>query len=192
MGRPSVASERVEQILRAVGRCVVRFGIDGLTLEKVAAESGLSRSHVRHYVGNKSDLIALYRDRVIELNTPPALSAAADAGLSATELVMHLYFNPEADLDEYATIDAILAAARHDPGLLSDVRSVYEAMERFIASAAAADHPDWDRSRADDVAAQTLTLAYGFWGMTGVGLISGRSESVRDLARNLLGLDPHT
>src|SRR5690349_658791 len=57
MGRPSMATERNEQIMRATGRGLRRYGLAGTTLERVSEESGLSRSHVRHYVGNRDDLL---------------------------------------------------------------------------------------------------------------------------------------
>lgn len=57
MPRPSVKKERTEEIMQAFERCVVNYGVEGSTLERLAEESGLQRSLIRHYVGNRDDLI---------------------------------------------------------------------------------------------------------------------------------------
>ncbi len=66
MPRPSKKEERTEQILQAFQRCVARYGLEGSSLERVAEESGLQRSLVRHFVGNRNELIKLLALRVIE------------------------------------------------------------------------------------------------------------------------------
>jgi len=188
MGRPSVADERIATILSATSRCIARHGVDGTTLEKVAAECGLSRSHVRHYVGNRADLVELFRARILDRYAPPDPADAAALGLAAAEFALRFLFDDEADFDEYAAIDAILAAARHDESLRSDVLAAYTRIEAFIAAAIAADHPDWAHDRVAAAAAQVLMLVYGHWTMSSVGLASTRTSAARELAAELMGL----
>lgn len=190
VGRPSLRGERTSAILDATSRCVARFGVEGTTLEQIAAESGLSRSHVRHYVGNRADLIALFRERIITRNTPPDLVEALEPGASATRLVLRHLFDQPADLDEYAAVDAILAAARHDAALREEVRGVYVRLEEFIAAAVIADHPDWDEPRVATAASQVLYLAYGHSTMLSLGLESTRSGAARSLAAQVLQIPP--
>jgi len=102
VGRPSLAEERIATILAATGRSIARNGVNGTTLEKVAAESGMSRSHIRHYVGNRADLIALFRTRILQRYAPPSLADAEVTGISATEYALNFLFDHEVDLDEYA------------------------------------------------------------------------------------------
>ena len=66
MGRPSKKAERTEEIFQAFQRCVIRFGLEGSTLERIAEEAGLQRSLVRHYVGNRSELVEQLAERTIE------------------------------------------------------------------------------------------------------------------------------
>ncbi len=63
MPRPSKVEERREQILDAFERCVVRSGIQGTTLEQVAQEAELPRSLVRHFIGNRDDMVAAVFER---------------------------------------------------------------------------------------------------------------------------------
>lgn len=84
-------------VLAAAGRCIARHGIDGATLEKVAVESSMSRSHVRHYVGNRADLFAVFRSRILKRYAPPDLAEAQAADLD--------------DYAAYARIEAFVAEA---------------------------------------------------------------------------------
>ncbi len=65
MGRPDLSAVRTTEILDAFERCVARFGLEGSSLERVAEEAGMKRSILRHYVGNRDDLIRALADRVI-------------------------------------------------------------------------------------------------------------------------------
>lgn len=186
MGRASLKEERTAAILDAVGRCIARFGMESMTLEQIAAESGLSRSHVRHYAGNRADVIDLFRKRITARHTPPALSEAVEPGASATEFVLHYLFDQPADLDEYAAIDAIIAAARHNAVLHEEIQTIYAQVEAFITAAIIADHPDWEQRRIAETASQTLYLAYGYLTMVSVGLRSTQLGSARALVARIL------
>lgn len=64
MGRPDLTETRRAEILDAFERCVARYGLDGSSLELVAEEAGMKRSVVRHYVGNREDMIVALAERV--------------------------------------------------------------------------------------------------------------------------------
>ena len=66
MGRPSLVAQRTAEILDAFERCVARFGMEGSSLEVIAAEAGMKRSILRHYVGNREQLVHALAERVIE------------------------------------------------------------------------------------------------------------------------------
>ncbi|WCE31765.1 TetR/AcrR family transcriptional regulator [Vibrio sp. SCSIO 43137] len=63
MPRPSLKAERTEAILDAVERVVIRDGISGVTLEKIAEEAGMRRTLLRHNIGNREQLIEAFLDR---------------------------------------------------------------------------------------------------------------------------------
>lgn len=65
MGRPSLAKQRKSEILEAFGRCVARYGLEGSSLEKIAEEAGMKRSILRHYIGNRDELIEELAQKVI-------------------------------------------------------------------------------------------------------------------------------
>jgi len=186
VGRPSIADERVEQILAATGRAFARYGVEGATLERVAAEAGLSRSLVRYFVGNREDLVALYRQRLLDRYS--ALPEESVDGVPATALLLEALFDDEPDLDDYAAIDAILAAARYDDALREDVLAFYLRMESSIARAVRHDHADWDEQRVSEAAYQVLTAVYGHWTMHSLGFPADRAAAAREQARAALGV----
>ncbi len=65
MGRKSLAKERRENLLDAFERCIVKYGLEGTTLKQVAEEAGMTRSIIRHYIGNRDDLVDALIERVI-------------------------------------------------------------------------------------------------------------------------------
>ncbi|MEM6774481.1 MAG: TetR/AcrR family transcriptional regulator [Pseudomonadota bacterium] len=64
MARPSKKNQRREEIIDAFERCVVRFGLEGSTLQRVADESGLARPLIHHNVGNRDDLLRALLERL--------------------------------------------------------------------------------------------------------------------------------
>ncbi|HEU4325664.1 MAG TPA: hypothetical protein VFS21_21165 [Roseiflexaceae bacterium] len=56
MGRKSRAEVRRAEILAAFERCIVRWGFD-VPLEQIADEAGVRRSLIRHYLGNRDELV---------------------------------------------------------------------------------------------------------------------------------------
>jgi len=65
MARPSLAATRREQILDALERCLARDGLEGTSLESVAAEAGVARPVIRHYFGNRDALLAAAVKRAV-------------------------------------------------------------------------------------------------------------------------------
>lgn len=57
MGRKSMAEARRAEILAAFERCIARDGLD-VPLERIADEAGVQRSLIRHYLGNRDELVA--------------------------------------------------------------------------------------------------------------------------------------
>ncbi len=65
MARPDLSAERTEQILDAFERSVIKHGIEASSLEKVAQEAGVKRPIIRHYIGNREQLILALAERVV-------------------------------------------------------------------------------------------------------------------------------
>ncbi len=66
MPRPSLKAERRQEILNAIERVVIREGVNGATLEKIAEEAAMRRSLLRHNIGNREQLLTAFLDRFFE------------------------------------------------------------------------------------------------------------------------------
>ncbi len=80
MGRPSLAEQRTVEILDAFERCVGRYGLHGSSLDRIAEVAGMKRSILRHYVGNRDELVLALARRVIA-----KFESFFDSHLEATE-----------------------------------------------------------------------------------------------------------
>lgn len=83
MPRPSLKSQRSEEILDAYMTCVARFGLEGATQERIAAEAGVKRPLLRHYLGNREQMIAALNTHVA--GSFNALTSELDDVLASTE-----------------------------------------------------------------------------------------------------------
>ncbi len=118
MARPSLKDQRAEEILTAFARCVARFGLEGATLEKIADEAGVARPAVRHFVGNRDDLIQALIEHV-ERDYAQKLDALF-AWLPAegrVQAILDLLFDPAyfSTSDDVALAQALTAASRQYP-----------------------------------------------------------------------------
>ncbi|MEM9621694.1 MAG: helix-turn-helix domain-containing protein, partial [Pseudomonadota bacterium] len=86
MPRPSVATERRAEILEAFEACALRKGLQATTLADVAEEAGLPRPLVRHFMGNRDDMVAGLIERMMERaidDIEQALAAAEPASANS-------------------------------------------------------------------------------------------------------------
>lgn len=65
MPRPSLKDQRSQEILDAYLTCVARFGLDGATQERIAQMAGVKRPLLRHYLGNKDEMVTALADYVV-------------------------------------------------------------------------------------------------------------------------------
>lgn len=116
MGRPSLAAERTEQIVLAACRCVARYGLDEATLEQISLESGLSRGHIRHYVGSRDNLMNLVWARVSETFLSRLTHVGtADPHEHVERLLDHLYETGDSTGAAMPDLGAfLLSGAHHD------------------------------------------------------------------------------
>lgn len=157
-GRPSVARERRAQIFEAALACIRRDGIVGTTLEGIAREAGMSRGHVRHFAGNRDDIIVGAARHFYADESPTDAGRAA----SVPEVLDHLFGSeftrPD---DDNRVVHRLIDASRTLPALAGVLVEAYGSMQTDIERAIAAEAPEGDASARDDVAYAVLCLALG-------------------------------
>lgn len=143
MPRPSVKKERTEEILQAFERCVVRYGVEGSTLERLAEESGLQRSLIRHYVGNRDDLIKALLQRFLkesDRQTELLINHLPEKNTAAT-LVEYLFDDNYSDSHDALIASALFGAAANIEYLAKPLQASTESFINAIASVLSKTHP---------------------------------------------------
>lgn len=187
MGRPSVMEERHEQIMQAAARCVVRYGLGGLTLERIAGEAGMSRGHVRHYAGNKDELV-LALARWVHGRSDPSADAGAHGGELDTEGLLDYLYGDEfsGPSDENAVIVEFHNASRTNDALRQVMSTGYQQTLDEIYRSLQTAHPEDGEKRLRDRAYVMLSLAVGHAFLSDLDRSAVFGEVVRAAASELL------
>ncbi|BBH71428.1 hypothetical protein ACTI_81130 [Actinoplanes sp. OR16] len=189
MGRPSMAAERTEQIMQATARCLRKSGLAGTTLERVAEESGLSRSHVRHYVGNRDDLLRgfanwLYTGYEAEFIDKIAGAADREKLPIAMDYLFSTGFLPIGDDD--TVIRELITAGITDESIRGILQTRYTQAVQAVEEALAAEYPASSPGARRSVAYGLWCLALGNSTMAELQLPVASGGLIRTAAEGLL------
>jgi AcrR family transcriptional regulator len=66
MGRKSLEKERTRQLMESFIKCIAENGLTNTSLEDVAVKAGMTRSIIRHYIGNRDAFVDELIDYIIE------------------------------------------------------------------------------------------------------------------------------
>ncbi|KAB2379018.1 TetR/AcrR family transcriptional regulator [Actinomadura montaniterrae] len=188
MGRPSLAAERREQILRAAARSVARHGLAGSTQERIAAAAGMSRSHVRHYVGNRDELIDALWDHVITPYFASMRDALNDREPAARlpALVDYLFGPQMARNEDDLVIEALISGAMHDVRLRGRIYESYARLEREIAGTIRDAVPGCGQAESLQLAYALICMAFGHSTLAPLPFPATRQAGMKALAAQLL------
>lgn len=162
MARPSVAAERREQIIDATMTTIAEHGIRGATLDRIADAAGMSRGHVRHFVGNRDRLlldvaVAVFSDPDGEVGS--ILPAEAEDIDGALDYLFGVEFlSPDR---ENAVVLGLVELSRTTPGIADVLTASYTATRVHLARLVARAHPDASEAACIAVAYGLLTCALG-------------------------------
>ncbi len=154
MARPDLSLERSEQILHAFSRCVARRGIDATSLEDVAGEAGVKRAIIRHYIGNRDDLVEAFLDRLETRlrrdNDEMRAWFAANPGVG--NLPAYLLWDGDDSEDDLPVLESVFAAARRDPAIAKRLTGWLEDFADAVGDVLRASFPDAEENEVRDVA----------------------------------------
>ena len=190
MGRRSLQAERKEQILVAFERCVAAHGLEGTTLERVAAFAGLGRPAIRHNIGNRDALIAAALERIVQKHED-AYASLVD-GLPATgrgdAVLRYLFGGPFSSGDpdeEDMVLDELFALRHRDADIAVRLDAVYRRLQQTLASVLVAEHSA-TAGACRRVAYLVMALAYGHSTFQGLGVGKRRSPAAFRAAQRMV------
>ncbi len=161
MARPSVAAERREQIIEATVRTIAERGITGASLDRIADTAGMSRGHVRHFVGNRDRLLLDTARWVFSDETGAA--AVLPTQISTLTGALDYLFGPEFTTSdaENAVVLGLVELSRTTPEIAEVLTTAYASTSDLLGKLVSAEHPDSSAEECAMVADGVLNSAIG-------------------------------
>ncbi len=143
MPRPSLKDQRSHEILDAYLTCVARFGLEGATQARIAEEADVKRPLLRHYLGNKDEMINALSDHVIAgfAMSLDGLQQTLPDKATPSDLVDALFSESDGtDPRLMLAYQALVAAVPDRPelrqGLLDSLTDFFDVVEEILRHAA--------------------------------------------------------
>jgi AcrR family transcriptional regulator len=188
MGRPPIGEERRDEILAAFERCVVRKGIAKTTLADVAEEAGQPRPLVRHFIGNRADMVSALIDRLLERGESQLTRSPAGRDTQHTvELLIEAAF---ADPTTNILIMELWHLALRDDLLRKRLAAIYEGLILEVAALEGSAGEKAGEGREHAFAA--VSMAFGAAFFRHLGVHPGNHETVRSALAHILTDDGTT
>ncbi len=144
MPRPSLKEQRSEEILDAFLTCVARFGLEGATQEHIATEAGVKRTLLRHYLGNRDQMISALTEYVVSgfAQTTDVLAQLLGPEGSLEQLI-NILFDQREDSDPRLMLayQAMVASVDNYPDMRAPLLQSLQQFLSVIETAAQRSHP---------------------------------------------------
>lgn len=192
MVRPSVADERRTQIIEATLRTIAAQGIAKTSLDRIADAAGMSRGHVRHFVGNRDQLLVdtaryLYSDGGDgELGVMPRNTPDLEASLE------YFFGGPFTEAsDEDAIVLGLAELAKTDENIAAVLAEAYGNTRRQLVHQVAAAYPRATPDECEWAAASILAAAMGNVFINDFDRTPSRTHQVRVGVERMVGSLSH-
>lgn len=188
MGRKNLSEERTAEILDAFARCLIRYGLD-TSLDQVAQEAGMTRSIIRHYIGNREEVVNVLVERITAdfLAELRAEAARIPQGqmIAAT---LDFLFGDEAGYDETDKLifDVMMTAQDRYPQAKQAIIAMFEELITMFADDLRGAYPQTDEAGCRAVAYSVLALAMSNESLMGLGMDRRYRAAARASAEALI------
>ncbi|WP_028469027.1 TetR/AcrR family transcriptional regulator [Neptunomonas japonica] len=188
MGRPSKKAERTEQILQALQRCVARYGLEGSTLERISEEAGLQRSLVRHFAGNRTELVTQLADRVIERSDKQwseFISYLPEQDITSA-LLNGLFTEDHSDAEFVLVIESLIFAAGQDEPLRKQMQAWMSRFTNDMKFILLRDNPSADDEHLNAIAFGLVSIYFNLDSLAPLNMSAQYRPSARRAAELLV------
>jgi AcrR family transcriptional regulator len=191
MGRKNLTQQRQEDILDAFETCLIKYGLEESTLERVAQEAGKSRNIIRHYIGNREDLITAFVERILSrikkisteilLNTPKQKLIPKVLDFLFEERTT----NAPPDLGE-RMLGGMWHIREQSPKVQQALFNFYQEFEKILTDGLRELYPAISKKKCQEVAYSIICLAETNWVLGSVGVDVVHTRMARHSAEYLL------
>jgi AcrR family transcriptional regulator len=188
MGRKRLVEVRREEILHGFARCVVKYGLD-VSLEQIATETGVQRSIIRHYIGNRDDVVDAFIEHIVQtyLHELQTMFTGISQTHSKAALLDYLLDveGKAADWDS-VIINVLVTARERYPNAKQRLQHLFREMVSQLANVLAAIYPNAASVQCNHIAYALFCLVTTHETMQWVGFDSIHNAAVRESAMALL------
>lgn len=188
MGRPSKKTERTEQILQALQRCVARYGLEGSTLERIAEEAGLQRSLLRHFAGNRNELVQQLAGRVIgqsDQQWAEFINYLPEKNVT-TALLDGLFTEDNSDAEFILVIESLIFAAGQDEPLRKQMQAWMYRFTNDMKSILLRDNQSAEDEHLDAIAFGLVSIYFNLDSLAPLNMSEQYRPSARRAAELLI------
>ncbi|MRI34917.1 hypothetical protein EOPP23_18235 [Endozoicomonas sp. OPT23] len=147
MARPSLTRQRTEEILDALELCILEKGIQACSLEYIAETAQMKRTILRHYIGNRDDIISALSHRWRKKFTEDwqQILAWMPSNNQALALVDTLFSSRSPDYIKRILIsEALFSEARRLPAIKEDQKNIISESLGYISQILNQQYPEAD------------------------------------------------
>lgn len=195
VGRPSNRAARFHQVMEALTHIVARHGLDGASLDLIAKQAGMSRSLVRHHIGNRQAMLAALQDHVLdsfERQRTDLIASLPETGRA--EALIDALFSPRhsaAGDDLIGAFAALTTRAAQDVKLQQRCRQSVLDFETELARVLACDR-GLTQQAASDASQMITALYFNVISLSPLRMPQGWITAARRLAHSFLHhQEPH-
>ncbi|MBK7450746.1 MAG: TetR/AcrR family transcriptional regulator [Anaerolineales bacterium] len=191
MGRKKLVDQRQIEILDAFERCLLQYGLEECTLERVAQEAGKSRNIIRHYIGNRDDLIAAFVERILLRIKQVAADILENTPKQRLiPNVLNFLFEERKvdsppDLGE-RMLGGMWRIREQSPLTQQALLNFYKEFEKILTEGLSHLYPNVPVKKCQEVAYSIICLAETNWVLGSVGVDISHTRMVRRSAEYLL------
>ena len=140
-------------------RTIAKYGYAATTLERIAEEIGMSRGHVRHYVGNRENLIRAAAQTYYFGETGKEHFWPAE--ITSVSAAVEYLFSKEfiGTREENALIFGFIEAARNDSEISQILIKAYLGAEKELAALLQSEHPNEPQAKLKQIAFGVVSMA---------------------------------
>jgi AcrR family transcriptional regulator len=191
MGRKSLATERSAAILDAFERCVVKYGLEGSSLEQIADEAGMKRTILRHYIGNRDELVDQLVERTVENYRTQVMQIFADVTeVEVVNKVLDALFTPQDvyDAADKIVVDVLMTAKERFPRAKQLLVAMFDEFVAAFATDLARVYPNASAEACRQVSYAIFCLAMSNESFLWLGMAPTYNAAARQSAEQLLRL----
>ena len=195
MGRRSLATERRRQIIAVTIEAIATYGVRGTTLERVADMADMARGHVRHFVGNRDELITdaarvfFFGDEAMDdkdLDHVASSAPLVDPSWSTDDALDYLFGYFAAPGSANAAAFSFADASRSMPAVHEIVFRAYMGMQTSLIEILRREYPGASEVQCRRVAYSLLTIGIGNTYLLDFEMSDERNADARTVGEELI------